>query len=708
MKRDYVQIIFVILAFALMVAIGGFFVSNTLQRTSLFAMTVALDETEKTIRAYLREPKIAYDNIYAAIQDILERDEPQEVARHYLTQTTELLREQEGGVEGFITVYGFIREELLLGLDWDYHDDYIPQQRPWYQLAIRSSEVVYTAPYIDEFTGIPIISLTREIYGGDGEYYGVLALDVDISWLMGYAESLHFVEGGYGMILSQYLYTIAHPQEQYVDVRLQDLGGSYAVIADMLRTNREVSAMRIRDIDGSNAIVFFKQLYNGWYIGVVLPTGSYYADLYLNIITLAVLGVILAFILSLILLRLSVAKNRSEEENKAKSSFLAMMSHEMRTPMNAIIGIAQIQMQKKGLPGDYAEALAKIYSSGSSLLGIINDLLDMSKIETGKLELNLTEYNTPSLINDIVQLNMVRIGSKPIRFLLEVDESLPSLLYGDELRIKQILNNLLSNAIKFTDEGRVKLSVGHSIDNEDVILRISVEDTGQGIKPEDIDRLFVEYLRFNTGANRRTEGTGLGLSITKRLVEMMDGTIKVESEYGKGSLFSLTVKQKAVKCDAIGPDTAKKLCSSNYTGGKQAERQRLNYEPMPYGSVLVVDDVDINLFVAEGIMEPYQLQVELVESGISAIGKVESGKKYDVIFMDHMMPGMDGIEATHKLRAMGYSGAIVALTANALVGNEEMFEQNGFDGFLSKPIDILSMDAVLNRFIRDRHKTAGH
>ena len=397
------------------------------------------------------------------------------------------------------------------------------------------------------------------------------------------------------------------------------------------------------------------------------------------------------------------AKNEAEAATKAKSNFLATMSHEIRTPLNAVIGIAQIQLQKAGLTDEYAMAFDKIHSSGNGLLGIINDILDMSKIETGKLELNPSEYDTPSLINDTVQLNIVRIGSKPIEFILDIDEDLPLRLYGDEVRLKQILNNLLSNAVKYTEKGHVKLSVQHWAEDEDITLNFTIEDSGQGMKLEDRKDFFSEYQRFNTEANRSTEGTGLGLSITKKLIEMMDGTIWVESEYGMGSIFLVTVKQKAVESPAIGAELVKQLSTFTFTGNRQASGQQITRDPMPYGSVLIVDDVETNLYVAHGLLSPYQLKIETALSGFEAIDLVGSGNTYDIIFMDHMMPQMDGVETTQKLRAGGYTGVIVALTANALVGNDEMFRQNGFDGFVSKPIDVRHLNAALNKHIRDQY-----
>jgi len=403
-------------------------------------------------------------------------------------------------------------------------------------------------------------------------------------------------------------------------------------------------------------------------------------------------------------IRLSEANMKAELASRAKSDFLATMSHEIRTPMNAIIGISQIQLNKEDLTEESKTALKQIYSSGTGLLGIINDILDLSKIETGKMELHPVDYDLPSLINDAMQINIVRVGSKPIELILDIDETLPSRMFGDELRLKQILNNLLSNGIKYTEEGFVKLSINHKVDKDDIFLRFVIEDTGQGMKPEDMEKMFTEYTRFNEDANRTTEGAGIGLTITKKLVEMMNGTIEVTSEYGKGSVFTVTVLQKSVDCEPVGAELADNLRNFTFSGEKQFCKMQIIREPMPYGRVLVVDDVETNLYVAEGLMAPYGLTIETAISGFKALEMIECvTNDYDIIFMDHMMPKMDGIETTQKLRGMGYKGVIVALTANAMVGNAEMFKQNGFDGFIAKPIDVRDLNAVLNKYVRDKY-----
>jgi signal transduction histidine kinase/ligand-binding sensor domain-containing protein/CheY-like chemotaxis protein len=406
------------------------------------------------------------------------------------------------------------------------------------------------------------------------------------------------------------------------------------------------------------------------------------------------------------------AKEVAVASTKAKSEFLARMSHEIRTPLNAIIGLSEIALQKH-IPDDTHADIEKIYSSGSSLLGIINDILDISKIEAGSFEIIPVDYSVSGLVNDVVQLNTVLTGSKDIAFRLEIDESLPMTLHGDELRVRQILNNLLSNAFKYTREGSVALQVNWERINGNALISFVVSDTGIGIKKEDTEKLFSEYTQLDSQANRHIEGTGLGLSITKHLAEMMGGSISVESEYGAGSSFTASFPQRIVDDAPLGRETAENLKNFRFVENRHSQTKNLVRTYMPYGKVLVVDDVATNLDVVRGLIMPYGLSVDCVSSGPEAIEKIRAAsgtpalKKYHIVFMDHMMPKMDGVEATRIIREeIGTEYArtvpIIAFTANALSGNEEMFLSSGFNGFISKPIDIMQLDMVLNQWVRDR------
>jgi len=394
----------------------------------------------------------------------------------------------------------------------------------------------------------------------------------------------------------------------------------------------------------------------------------------------------------------------AEESSKAKSDFLAKMSHEIRTPMNAILGITEIQLQDNTLPLTTREALERIYNSGDLLLGIINDILDLSKIEAGKLELSVASYDIASLIHDTVKLNILRYDSKPIDFKLIVDEKVPSNLFGDELRIKQILNNLLSNAFKYTQEGRIELTMScEPLEGDETInLIFRVSDTGQGMTAEQVRKLGDKFSRFNMEANRKTEGTGLGMNITRNLIQLMKGDIFVESTPGMGSTFTVRLPQGCASKEPIGKELADNLMKLNLKNTIKMRNAQISQEFMPYGRVLVIDDVETNLYVARGLMAPYGISIDTALSGFEAVDKIRDGAVYDIIFMDHMMPRMDGIEATKLIRSLGYSKPIVALTANALAGQAEMFISNGFDDFISKPIDIRQLNAVLNRMIRDK------
>jgi PAS domain S-box-containing protein len=404
----------------------------------------------------------------------------------------------------------------------------------------------------------------------------------------------------------------------------------------------------------------------------------------------------------------------AETASEAKSRFIANMSHEMRTPMNVIVGLTDLMLEEDNVPVEAKETLKKINTAGTTLMGLINDVLDISKIEAGKQDLKPVQYDVASFLNDIITLNMVRIGEKPIEFKLEIVDGMPKTLFGDDLRVKQVLNNLLSNAFKYTESGTVTLSVatgsaGSQTSNGNVWVTFTIRDTGIGIRKEDIAKLFSDYNQVDTRANRKIEGTGLGLSITKKFVEMMGGEITVESEYGKGTTFRARIRQGFVDDTILARETVENLCSFRYSDNKKQAQGKIKRTELGYARVLVVDDFPTNLDVAAGMLRKYKMQVDCVMSGKDAVDRIAAGEpEYNAIFMDHMMPGMDGVEAAKLIRAMGKEYAqkipIIALTANAVAGSEQMFLDNGFNAFLAKPFNVMNLDAIIQRWVRDKSK----
>ncbi|MDR2528765.1 MAG: response regulator [Synergistaceae bacterium] len=810
-KANYLQLTLVFAAFLVVVAAGCVSIGNIMRRHLTEGLNDAMLAAELSVDALLSNGAVTLSNATYIVRDMLEKGVDRGQVSAYLKNMTEKIRSDRFGPSRYIALNGFIGGELLdsLGLV-TLGSDYVPQRRPWYDAAVRGEgdAIMYTEPYVDVRTGEVILSMVQNIRGYSGEPMGILMLDVDISWLRQYIDALHLVKGAYGMILTQNMVVVGHKQKELVGRQLQELDDDYAGLPQLLLTRKDVWSARVTDADGAASLASFLRMGNGWYLGVVIPLHDYYGYMYNTIALLALMGVFLAACLGYVLLRLSAAKMRSDEENKSKSAFLARMSHEIRTPMNAVMGLSELGLRTDSLPLT-AEYFAGIKQAGQNLLSIINDILDFSKIESGNLGITPAPYILASLLNDVVNIIRVRLSEKPLLFAANIESSLPNNLIGDETRVRQVLLNMLSNAVKYTSEGFILFSaVGERSGEDSISLKFEVADSGIGIKPEDLKGLFGEFVRFDAKRNKGVEGTGLGLAITKKLCLAMGGDVSVTSVYGEGSVFTAVIPQKfdgnlpvaavddvreksvlfyddrplyvesihktlkdlgvAVTTAANGEEFMEKLAGGVYRfalvppalaarardflnaerreSADRAKRETslillaglnempafrdlpviimpayavslanaLNNETLifapsrpgarfsaPSARVLLVDDILTNLVVAKGLLVPYMMTVDTCESGEESIEMVRENE-YDLVLMDHMMPGMDGIEATKAIRALG--GAleklpIVALTANAVSGMHEMFLKRGMDDFISKPIDPAKLDAILRKWV---------
>ena len=674
----------------------------------------ALASTEADIKAELTEPETYFSGYSETIRSMLIRKDNAKLLSSYITDITNHLLNDDEHMAGFVNSRGYFNSlggVYISGRVINTPEDFNPVETSWYNEAVSlDGKIAFTGPYTDITTEKKIVTFSRYLKDENGNPLGVFCLDFDPGNIFKRAISANLTEGSYGILLNNDLEIMAHSVFYFVGAKLSIIDSGLAKLAGELKMGLNINERRVKNYMYENSIVYIKRIERGWFLGIVIPVHEYYKSVNNMAAFLIIIGSILAAALCTMIYKITQAKMKSDMRTQQKSNFLATMSHEIRTPLNAILGMTEIQMQNATHPPSTSEAFIKINNSGNLLLNIINDILDLSKIEAGKLELVPVTYEVASLINDIVQLNSIRYESKPIEFKLEIDENIPSMLVGDELRIKQILNNLLSNAFKYTDRGEVTLAanaecVGRGGGAVLVTLVFQIKDTGQGMTPEQVSKLFDEYTRFNMEANRVTEGAGLGMTITRNLLELMYGKISVKSAVGEGTAVTVRLPQKTDGVGIrgiIGKEVAENLRQFQRGNAIQIKKTKITHEHMPYGRVLIVDDVETNLYVAKGLMAPYGLKIDLATSGYEAIDKIKDGNLYDIIFMDHMMPKMDGIEAAKKIREMGYSRPIVALTANALAGQAEVFLKNGFDGFISKPIDIRQLNVSLNRLIRDK------
>lgn len=490
--------------------------------------------------------------------------------------------------------------------------------------------------------------------------------------------------------------------KSYNDVDIEDYNQMISNITS------QTGIMTMINSKGEECVISYTPLksMDTWFLLSYIPAVELEASntvidwLLLGMVTAGLL-LLLAFnylILMLYNKKLAEAAESANQANEAKSYFLSTMSHDIRTPMNAILGLNEMVLRESH-EEEIVEYSESIRNAGKTLLGIINDILDFSKIEAGKMDIIIVDYHFASMLNDLVNMVQGKATDKGLAFNLDVDRNIPVLLNGDEIRIKQVITNILSNAVKYTKEGSITFKAAYEKTEDEsnsILLLISVSDTGIGIKPEDMDRLFQAFERIEENKNRNIEGTGLGMSIAQRFLNMMGSRIEVQSEYGKGSTFSFKLKQEVKDWTPIG----------NYEETfKQAISERMRYHERftaPNARLLVIDDTAVNLSVFKNLLKQTKVQIDTAINGDEGIVLYKKNC-YDVIFLDHMMPDKDGIETLREMKAIADNPnsktPVVCLTANAISGMREKYINAGFDDYIAKPIDPQKLENLLIEYI---------
>lgn len=588
---------------------------------------------------------------------------------------------------------------------WEPEPGWHVEERQWYIDTLTSEEGWnISAPYYDEQTGGYCVTISEIVYDAkSGEFLGIFGIDFFMDKLVDILGD-SYTDSGYAFLVDPKGEIINHPYGSYQ--MTQDQVTNIQTLAYGETRADGKTTQFFRDYDGAYKILIAtRNRDSNFTVYVVSDAWVIYRNviIYVLICSLASLFCIV-FVYRLLtnMIRWQKETNRELEEaadaaiaaGRAKSSFLAQMSHEIRTPINAVLGMNEMILRESDNEEirDYAE---NIRSAGRTLLSLINSILDFSKIEDGKMELVPVKYDVSSLINDLVNSISERARKKNLEFELRAEETLPCTLFGDDVRIRQVIMNLLTNAVKYTEKGKVTLTIrGKEKQDNRITLFVAVKDTGIGIRQEDMGKLFESFERLEETRNRNIEGTGLGMSIVIRLLAMMNSELRVDSTYGKGSEFSFEVVQEIVSDEPIG-DFEEKLKKSI----ERSEEER--YLVASGARILVVDDNEMNLKVAKSLMKRSGIVPDQASSGAEAI-EMMTAMKYDIVFLDHMMPKMDGIETLKRLKAdnlIPEGCVIIVLTANAVSGARERYLEEGFDDYLSKPIEVVQLEKKLSKWL---------
>jgi len=681
------QLLFTAFAFVLMVALSYALVNGIVRADLVRNTENILDLAEAQIESDLSETRAILGDYSQTMRSMILDGDDTDKLQNYTNVISEYLRLRGNSRLNINGLYGYIENlpggpigpTVFNGLNVAVPEGYSPPERPWYKAArAANGEIAETTPYNDAVTGEIILTYACAIYDDQGGYLGVVCIDIRIDYIVEKVVNTALTKDGYGFLVSQDLTFLAHPNPYFTGKKMDDPEIPLSILVNDLLTKGTISEAQYTNWKGDKTIGFIRKLPNGWYLGLFAIKSFYYQNVTDMATILSLLGMALAAILIYILTSLDAAKTKSDIESRHKSAFLANMSHEIRTPMNAIIGMTTIgksasETERK----DYC--FTKIQDASNHLLGVINDILDMSKIEANKLELSMVDFNFEKMLQRAVNVVSFRIAEKQQKFTVHIDQGLPKTLIGDDQRIIQVITNLLGNANKFTPElGSISVSA-RLIEREDDLwtIQISVSDTGIGISEEQQAKLFQSFEQAESGTTRKYGGTGLGLAICKRIVEMMDGKIWVQSESGKGSTFAFTVRLQR---------SAEKK--------QEFLSDEINWKNVRL--MAVDDDPDILVYFDE-IAKRFDVSCDTAISGDEALALVERNGDYHIYFVDWKMPGMDGIQLTYKLKGRSSGNSVVIMISAAewtTVADEA--KRAGVDKFLSKPLFPSSIADIIN------------
>lgn len=692
--ENYPQVLIVFFAFLTMVLVSYSYVSNIVQNQMLTIGEETMNTIQMSVSANLSEAELLFSSISQETNMLLIKGNSNQEVLEYLVNINNYYKADRSLRSDFLKVYAYIRGEFLDGSGWIPPDDYVPPERPWYIGAEENGDDIYfSEPYLGVETGRMCISFSQQLFDKNGNSFGIVAIDFNLTRITDYVSNQEIANNGYGILIDNTLHFTTHRDHMLIGTEMDGAGGDYGKLSQMLAEQHSISAERFMDADGTDSIAFFRTIFNGWHIGVIIPRTSYFKQVYNLGIVLGSLGFILTLVLSYMLIRFRTDKMRSEEESRSKSSFLARMSHEIRTPMNAVIGMATIAKKSDNM-GEVQVCLDKINDSANHLLGVINDVLDLSKIEAGKMELSKTDFRFQDMITQVTTVMNFKLDEKHHNLSVRIDENVPKFIIADKQRLAQVITNLLSNANKFTPEGgNISLSV-HKIEDIDdsCKLRVEVEDDGIGISTEQQARLFRTFEQADNSISRKYGGTGLGLSISKMIINLMDGEIWIESEPGKGSKFIFTI---TAGVSTAGENENHDVCladsdsAADLFAGKQ---------------ILLVEDIEVNREILIALLERTGVTIDVAENGREACDKFAANSGiYDMIFMDIHMPEMDGFEATRTIRGMKTAEArtvpIIAMTASVFKEDIEKCLLTGMNDHVGKPMDINIVIAKMKRYL---------